>query len=102
MTDGDHLGVAGCSGIGQVPRGPKESQMNTPDRIVLKHLGVAVAGSLGTGVLAVLLLQALGVAVPSTVTGLGLVGAWFGVSLRRAAQEAFAAGQAAPAAGRSR
>ena len=69
--------------------------MNTPDRIVLKHLGVAVAGSLATGVLAVLLLQALGIAVPSTVTGLGLVGAWFGVSLRRAAQEAFAAGQAA-------
>lgn len=48
--------MAGCFGIGQVPRGPKKSQMNTPDHIVLKHLGVAVAGSLATGVLSVLLL----------------------------------------------
>lgn len=69
--------------------------MNTPDRIVLKHLIVATAGTLGTGVLGGLLLRAFDIAVPSTVTGLGLLAAWFGVSLRRAVQEAFAAGQAA-------
>ncbi len=102
MTNEDAPSVAGGSCTGEGPRTPKETMMSTPDHIVLKHLGVAVVGSLATGVLSVLLLQALGVAVPSTVTGLGLVGAWFGVSLRRAAQEAFAAGQAAPKADRSR
>ena len=68
--------------------------MTTPHRIVFTHLGMAVVGSLASGALAVGVLHALAIPVPRTVSGLGLVGAWFGMALHRGVQQAYAAGQA--------
>ncbi|MEC7946866.1 MAG: hypothetical protein VX265_04815 [Myxococcota bacterium] len=66
--------------------------MKTPDRIALKHLGIAAAGIIGTYIGVVLLLQAASIAIPPSVSGLGVVGAWLGIGLRRAVTEAYAAG----------